>query len=83
MVTESNEHGAFRESEGAVIEILAAAYLRLLAQHGPNLREHWQLRPERKLAESAESGGLRLDFPENRSIRCTGQRGVTETPEGS
>ena len=61
--------------------IFAAAYLHLLALHGPNWREHLQLQQERKSGESAESGAPCLDFPGNRSIRCTGQRGVTETPE--
>lgn len=66
-----------------VADILATAYLRLLAKHDPNWRERLALRETSEDEESSKKRSNRLDFRGNRSIRCPGQRTVTLTREGS
>jgi Na+/citrate or Na+/malate symporter len=60
-------------------QILATAYLRLLARHGPNWRGRLELAENQKGEKSAKTRSNRLDFSANRPIRCPGQRTITVT----
>ena len=62
-----------------IAPILATAYLRLLAKHGPNWRERLELRTINKVKDSRKKSSIPLDLSANKSIRCTGQRTVTLT----
>jgi hypothetical protein len=64
---------------GESAAILATAYLRLLARHGPKWRKHLTLADNQKDEKSAKICAARLDFRANKSIRCAGRRTVTYT----
>ena len=64
---------------GEIARVLATGYLRLLARHGANWREGWELAENEKGKESSEICSHRLDFRANRSIRCAGGRKITIT----
>ena len=53
MVDQSSENLVGGQQEAESIALFASAYLRLLAQYGPNLRDHRQLREQRKSEESS------------------------------
>jgi len=59
--------------------ILATAYLRLIARHGPNWRKRLELGENQKVRKSAKNRSNRLDYSAERSMRCPGERTVTVT----
>ena len=64
---------------GPNARIFATGYLRLLARHGPNWREHWELEQKAGAEDSSKKCSNRLDFSANKSMKYAGKRTITLT----